>query len=240
MKCKIKTFALTVWITILFMACGDPKMPQLATEQRWNLETLKNRAVENLNSDNWNITLFKQDVENYNKFAEIFIKYPLNNHPFPVADYDYAVYSNPFTMKMDSIIFKGIQIGEYEDPNSDRVSTKLTLIVLTNNDKIEPESFVDSRNYPYLTAEGSFNLPQNEFKWIFSSSPDGYSNLFFSMKLFDLRFGETIIIYPQNDNSFLYTQIEASPNDYSEFNDYVKMIKENERNLNRLKQISEK
>lgn len=137
---------------------------------------------------------------------------------------------------MDSLVFKGIQIGEYKDSNSDSLTTKLMLIVLTNNDTVEPESFVDSRNYPYLTAEGNFNLPQNEFKWIFSSTPDGFSNLFFSMKLFDLRFGETVMIYPQKDNSFLYEQIDESPNNYSKLEDYIKRIKENKRNLNRLKQ----
>ena len=44
------------------------------------------------------------------------------------------------------------------------------------------------------------------------------------MKLFDLRFGETIIIYPQIDKSFFYEQIKDSPNNYESFEDYQKSI----------------
>lgn len=227
MKLIIKLFTIASLTTTLFLSCEITSQPvEQTVERKWDLNALKNRAESNLDSSKWNHALLKQDIETYNKYAEVFEKYPLNNFPFPIADYDYAVYSNPFTIHIDSLIFKGIQIGEYEDPNSNDIITKLTLIVLTNNDKVEPETFVDSRNYPYLTAGGVFKLPQNEFKWVFSATPDGFSNLFFSMKLFDLRFGETVIIYPQKDNSFLYEQIDESPDNYSKFDDYIKRIKE--------------
>lgn len=223
--------------SILVLSCKNSTLTKtINTKQIWSLKTLKNRSKENLNVDKWNKALLAQDLKTYNEYADIFEKYPLNNYPFPVADYDYAVYSNPFSIKIDDIIFKGIQIGEYNDSNSNKITTKLTLIVLTNNDNVEPESFVDSRNYPYLTAEGNFDLSGNKFKWVFSATPDGFSSLFFSMKFFDLRFGETIIIYPQKDNSFFYEQIDESPNKYVKFEDYIKKVKENKRNLNRLNQ----
>jgi len=195
--------------------------------QKWNEQTLKERAMSNLDSSQWNQTLFKQDIETHKTYAEIFEAYPLNNYPFPVADYDYAVYSNPFTIKTDSLIFKGIQVGEYVNPDSDSIITKLTLIVLTNEDNVEPETFIDSRNFPYLTAEGNFRLSNQNFEWVFQASPDGFSSLLFSMKLFDLRFGPTIIIYPQKDNSFLYDQIDESPNNYATFEEYTKKTTEN-------------
>src|SRR5574343_105686 len=116
--------------------------------------------------------------------------------------------------------------GEYLTPESDTVITKLALIVLTNDNSVEPESFIDSRNFPYLTAEGNFPLPQQNFEWVFQATPDGFSSLFFSMKLFDLRFGETIVIYPQKDNSFFYQQVNESPNNYATFTDYTDKIKE--------------
>lgn len=199
--------------------------------QSWNLNDLKDRAMENLDSNQWNQALFEQDIETHFKYAEIFEQYPLNNYPFPVADYDYAVYSNPFTIKIDTLIFKGVQVGEYVNSDSDSIITKLTLIVLTNDDKVESETFVCSRNFPYLTAEGNFRLPKQNFEWVFQATPDGFSSLFFSMKLFDLRFGQTIIIYPQEDNSFLYVQIDESPNNYSKFEDYTEKIKENKNHL---------
>lgn len=238
MKLTKLFFTSVVLTIILLLSCEQLQPVQQITKQKWDLNELQNRAESNLDSTKWNQSLFEQDIETYTKYTDIFETYPLSNHPFPVADYDYAVYSNPFTLNIDSFIFKGIQIGEYINPDGDSITTKLTLIVLTNNDKAEPESFVDSRNYPYLTAEGNFNVSQNNFKWVFQSTPDGFSCLFFSMKLFDLRFGETIIIYPNKDHSFFYEQLEKSPNNYSTFEDYLKSIKSNKRNSERLKQWS--
>ena len=85
---------------------------------------------------------------------------------------------------------------------------------MTNDEDAEETTLVESRNYPYLTAQGIFKTADNQFDWVFHYSPDGYSTLLLNMKLFDLRFGETIIIYPQQDKSFLYDQIKDSPNHY--------------------------
>ena len=45
------------------------------------------------------------------------------------------------------------------------------------------------------------------------------------MKLFDLRFGETVVIYPQYNNSFFYDQIKDSPNNYDSFEMFKSSIK---------------
>lgn len=95
---------------------------------------------------------------------------------------------------------------------------------MTNDKDAEETTLVDSRNYPYLTAQGIFKVVNNEFDWVFSASPDGFSTLILNMKLFDLRFGETIIIYPQTDQSFFYEQITDSPNNYESFEDFQKSI----------------
>lgn len=232
---KYHLVILTPFLIALFLACSTNKQVYPAS-QNSDLSTLKNRVVANSNSHKWKQSLLDQDLETFHNYADIFEKYPLNNYPFPVADYDYAVYSNPFVLEVDSIIFNGIQIGEYLNPNSDSITTKLTLLVLTNKDEVEVESFVNSRNYPYLTAQGYFNLPTNNFNWVFSATPDGFSSLFFSMKFFDLRFGETIVIYPQANDSFVYDQLEESPNNYSNFEEYLQRIKANEKIIDRLKQ----
>lgn len=209
---------------IVLSSCKNEIDLNTSKGNEWDVTKLKEKAMENIDSRQWNKTLFEQDIETYAKYAETFKSYPLNNYPFPVADYDYAVYSNPFTIRLDSLIFKGIQIGEYEGPDSDKVSTKLTLIVLANDDNVEPETFVNSRNFPYLTAEGSFQIAEQNYQWVFQATPDGFSSLFFSMKLFDLRFGETIIIYPQEDNSFLYVQVDESPDNFTNFDDFITKI----------------
>lgn len=216
---------------ILFNSCQESvksdSLTQTAEEKNWDIEKLSARADQHLDTSKWDIALFNQDIETYYKYSEIFQSYPLNKSPFPVAEYDYAVSSIPFSIEMDSTVFKGVRIGEYENPESDKVIDKLTLLILTNDKDAEATTFVDSRNYPYLTAQGIFKVINNEFDWVFSASPDGYAVLIINMKLFDLRFGETIIIYPQTDQSFLYEQIKDSPNNYGNFDDFKKSILNN-------------
>ena len=200
---------------------------QISNENNWNIQRLKDRAIQHLDSSKWDKELLIQDIETYNKYSDIFNSYPLNKSPFPVAKYDYAVSNIPFTVEKDSLIFKGVKIGEYENPESEKVIDKLTLLILTNDKDSEENTLVESRNYPYLTAQGIFKVSNNDFDWVFSASPDGYSTLLINMKLFDLRFGETIIIYPQMDKSFLYDQLEESPNNYENFEDFKKVILNN-------------
>ena len=219
---------LIIILGVLFYSCLEREKSnsdtQTAEEKKWDIKKLNNRAVQHLDTTKWDIKLFNQDIETYNKYSEIFLSYPLNKSPFPVAEYDYAVSSIPFSIEIDSTVFKGVRIGEYENPESEKIIDKLTLLILTNDKDSEEATLVDSRNYPYLTAQGTFEVINNEFDWVFSASPDGYSTLLLNMKLFDLRFGETIIIYPQTDKTFIYEQIKDSPNNYGNFEDFQKSI----------------
>lgn len=216
---------------LLLYSCKDIEKTksnvQGSNENNWNIQKLKERAIQHLDSSKRDKKLFNQDIETYNKYSDIFNSYPLNKSPFPVAKYDYAVSSIPFTIEQDSVIFKGVRIGEYVNPESEKVIDKLTLLILTNEKDLEENTLVESRNYPYLTAQGILKVTNNEYDWVFSASPDGFSTLLINMKLFDLRFGETIIIYPQLDKSFLYDQLEESPNNYEDFEDFKKVILKN-------------
>ncbi|WP_107038080.1 hypothetical protein [Brumimicrobium mesophilum] len=221
-----------ILITILFglflSSCEEKEklnsLDKNSEVNEWNIEKLSIRANEHLDSTKWDLVLLSQDIETYNTYSEIFQSYPLNKSPFPVAEYDYAVSSIPFSIAIDTAVFKGVRIGEYETPESEKIIDKLTLMILTNDKDAVENTMVDSRNYPYLTAQGMFKVSNNEFDWVFSASPDGFSTLLINMKLFDLRFGETIIIYPQTDKSFLYEQIKDSPNNYKDFEDFQQSI----------------
>ncbi|WP_418513462.1 hypothetical protein [Corallibacter sp.] len=218
-------------VGLFFSSCQERESSNSVTENteinEWNIERLNNKSIQHLDSTKWDKELFHQDIETYIKYSEVFNSYPLNKSPFPVAEYDYAVSSIPFSIELDSTVFKGVRIGEYENPESEKIIDKLTLLILTNDRNSEETTLVDSRNYPYLTAQGIFKVTNNEFDWVFSASPDGFSTLIINMKLFDLRFGETIIIYPQSDKSFLYEQIKDSPNNYGNFENFKKSVMNN-------------
>lgn len=229
---------LTFMLGLLLMSCthrgpsitGQNDLPQ----KDWDTQRLKIRAEQHLDRSQWDTLLFGQDVETYAKYSEVFESYPLNKSPFPVAKYDYAVSSIPFSIDMGREYFKGVRIGAYDNPEGEQVTDKLTLLVLTDDPNAEESTLVESRNYPYLTAQGIFSVYDQTFDWVFSASPDGHSVLLVNMKLFDLRFGETVVIYPRKDGSFFYDQIEESPNDYKDFEGYKNRITTlfNERNTN--------
>lgn len=230
MKNKI---LISIIIGCTFYSCQIGKEPVRKTNtneiSQWSIQDLNQRAEQHLDSLNWDQQLLKQDIEAYDKYSETFKSYPLNKSPFPVAEYDYAVFSIPFIIEEDGHIFKGVRIGEYENFESEKIINKLTLIILTNDKEAEESTLVDSRNFPYLTAEGYFKVSNNEYDWVFSASPDGFSTLIINMKLFDLRFGETIIIYPQSDKSFFYDQIKDSPNNYADFEEFKSSIMNKEK-----------
>lgn len=225
-------------IGLIFSSCQEKDKNDALSDnpevKEWDVKKLNSRAIQHLDSTEWDLKLFEQDIETYGKYSEVFNGYPLNKSPFPVAAYDYSVSSIPFTIETGANILKGVCIGAYEHPESETINHKLTLLVLTNDKDSKENTLVDSRNYPYLTAEGTFEVRNNEFDWVFSASPDGFSTLILNMKLFDLRFGETIIIYPQKDKSFLYGQIKDSPNNYGSLKEFKKKIMDNPEVKNQL------
>ena len=204
---------------ITLSACVEDKscVEHDLTQKKGNslYEALRERASDNVDSSKWDKDLYRQDIEIYQNMPGVFDGFPLTKTPFPVAVYDYAVSSTPLNLVVDKQMFKGVYIGEFENLDSDKVIDKLTLLVLTEEKDADDNVLVESRNYPYLTAQGTFYEPDSKYDWIFASSPDGLSTLIVNMKLFDLRFGETVVIYPQTDKSFLYDQIDDSPNNYS-------------------------
>jgi|TARA_R110000737_G_scaffold348572_1_gene382723 hypothetical protein len=228
-----------LFLGYLFYSCSDKKIQQSdllsSGSHKWSIEALNQKASDHLDSTKRDNDLFKQDIETYAKYPEVFQSYPLNKSPFPVAEYDYAVSYVPITIIMDGKVFKGVKVGECEDPDCEKVIDKLTLLVLTNDEEAEELTMVDSRNFPYLTAQGYVKFSNHEYEWTFSASPDGFSTLLLNMKLFDLRFGETVLIYPQSDNSFLYDQIKDSPNNYASLDQFEKSILANERVKSQLK-----
>lgn len=188
----------------------------LSQNKEWNLNQLQKRNITHLDSINWNVKLFNQDKTTYKQYKEYFKGLPLTISAFPVADYEYAVASESFKLTLDSISYKGINIGYFKDENSEEVTYELTLVFLSNQAESNENSFVQSRNYPYLTAEGTFTEFNTKYDWVFTKSPDGFSFIMLNMKLFDLRFGKTILVIPQKDGSFYYNQINLERNTFKE------------------------
>lgn len=212
---------------ILFTSCQNKQLNNQIMNDNWTYGGLSTYVLQQIDSTKWDKKMLDQDIELLRNFPDVFNDYPTNKSPFPVVEYEYAVSSEPIVIKNKNSIIKGYLIGEYENYESETIINKLVLLVLTNDENSEDATYVISRNYPYLTAEGYFKTTIDTYNWVFSSSPDGFSTLFINTKLFDLRFGKTIIIYPQKDGSIRFHQFKVSPDDYSDFMDFKNFILSN-------------
>lgn len=213
----MKSFRIHLFVVVLsVVSCaGNEKQSKTVRSQENSVfQQLKERAEAHRDSARWDKELFVKDQETYQKYASDLQSYPIRKTPFPVADYDYAVSSEPFDFQFENHLFKGVSIGEYPDPESEDPKIGLTILILAKDPKMEENTLVESRNYPYLTAEGIFQSEQERFDWVFAQSPDGFATLIVNMKLFDLRFGKTVVIFPGKNHAFTYLQLKLSRADF--------------------------
>lgn len=221
------TIQLKLWLLgslSLLCACSTSEPPQSNQKETALLQGLEKRAADNLNSETWNLERFQEDKKMYAQYKEAFSVYPLNCSPFPVAEYEYAVASMPFSIQDSTKTLKGICVGEFATVDSEEPQYGLTIVVVAQNETYSEDVFVQSRNYPYLTAQGIFASQKHHFDWVYAKSPDGFSFCFVNMKLFDLRFGETIVLFPEAEGAFSYQQIRQNPHQYKSLDAFKAVI----------------
>lgn len=187
-------------------------------------DSLKLKASNNQNPNKWNEKLFEKDKE----WLKNSNSKPLNSLAFPVEKYEYYVFNKPYNFNIERNTFSGISFGENIGGKEGKFNFKyeINLIFYTRTKSYQIEGDVSSRNYPYLTIQGSLDLA-HKFDFVGTKSPDETGFLIINMKTFDLRFGKTILIFPNSDNSFYYLQLEENPNSNDEFDNYLKRLGSN-------------
>ena len=190
------------------------------------LDTLKAKAKNNQNPEKWNNELFENDK----KWLKESKSKPLKSLAFPIEKYDYYVFNTPFNFEIGNENFSGITFGENIGGKENKFIFKpeLTLIFYTRDKEIQINGDVSSRNYPYLTIQGQVEII-NQFDFVGIKSPENSGYLLVNLKSFDLRFGETIIIFPNKDNSFYYLQLEEKPSLDESTETFIEKIKADKR-----------
>ncbi len=70
-------------------------------------------------------------------------------------------------------------------------------------------------------------------------SPENSGYLIVNLKSFDLRFGETVIIFPNKDNSFYYLQLDEKPSVNEKSEKFIERIKKDKR-ISEMAELSNK
>jgi hypothetical protein len=190
------------------------------------VDSLGTKAKNNQIPEKWNMELFNNDK----KWLKDTNSKPINSLAFPVEKYEYYVFNKPFNFEINNSHFSGISFGENIGGKEDKFIFKheLTLIFYTNAKDYQVNGDVSSRNFPYLTIQGQLEL-NNTYSFVGIKSPEDAGYLIVNLKSFDLRFGQTIIIFPNKDNSFLYLQSDEKPVMGGDFNEFIDRVKNDAR-----------
>lgn len=191
------------------------------------IDSLRTKAENNQNHEKWNQDLFLKDLEwlKYNNAK------PLKSIAFPVEKYDTYDFTKFFNFKVANFNFSGVSIGENIGAKEDKMKFRHDFcLVFFTKDTIKTIDNVDvnSRNSPYLTFQGTFKLKQ-QFDFVGVKSPDEKGFAMISMKVFDLQFGQTIIIFPNDNGSFYYVQVKEKPILNEDFSNFVERLKINDK-----------
>lgn len=200
------------------------------------IDSLRVKSINNQNPDKWNTELFENDK----KWLLNSKSKPMQSLAFPVETYDYYVFSKPFNFQINEAHFSGISFGENTGGKENKFIFKheLTLIFYTEDLDHQINGDVSSRNFPYLTIQGQLQL-NDIYDFIGVKSPDNSGYLIVNLKSFDLRFGQTILIFPNKDNSFYYLQSKEKPMEGEKFEEYLIRIKKDKRILDMIKLLIE-
>lgn len=190
------------------------------------VDSLESKAKNNQIPEKWNMELFNNDK----KWLKDTNSKPINSLAFPVEKYDYYVFNKPFNFEIEKEHFSGISFGENTAGKDDKFVLKheLTLIFYTGEKEYQVNGLVSSRNFPYLVIQGQLDL-NNVYDFVGVKSPENAGYLIVNLKSFDLRFGQTVIIFPNSDNSFFYLQSDEKPDTGEDFNDFLNRIKSDHR-----------
>ncbi|WP_394992869.1 hypothetical protein [Emticicia sp.] len=191
------------------------------------LDTLRTKAENNQIPTKWNIDLFSKDI----KWRESDKSKPLKSLAFPVEKYDTYVFTQPFNFKIQNSNFAGISTGENIGGRENKMIFRHDLcLIFFTKDTLTTISKADviSRNSPYLTFQGTFKSTE-QFDFVGVKSPDDKGFLMVSTKAFDLQFGQTVIIFPNENGSFYYLQLTEKPIPNEDFSKFIDRLKSNEK-----------
>lgn len=217
-------------IALIFLATN------LSCVAQTTIDSLMAKSINNQNPEKWNTELFENDK----KWLINSKSKPMHSSAFPVETYEYYVFSKPFNFQINEAHFSGISFGENTGGKENKFIFKheITLIFYTEESNYQINGDVSSRNFPYLTIQGQLQL-ESIYDFIGIKNPDNSGYLIVNLKSFDLRFGQTILIFPNKDNSFYYLQSKEKSIEGEKFEKYLTRIKKDKRILDMIKLVIE-
>lgn len=191
------------------------KESHMVTKPFWTKKKLEERAMLQNNPD----SLDMERLLKVSKYAPSMWKkdMPIHFTAFPMLPYESAGNAN----KSFNIEFKGNKIktesillgkdihNEHRFKDENKLDEIVfTIIVLTDSVDQDQTSYVSSRNHPNYIAEGTIPTSRGPIDWISIQNADDTAYAVISMRLFNLNFGQVIIVNPKKDSTLRFLQVK--------------------------------
>lgn len=218
------TSLIIIGLLILIFSCtekNDEKIKEDKTQNKfWNDSIAQNHFNNRNDSLTWDMEMFNSELSNK---SEPSID-PINFGVFPNPDYD--------LLGEDS--FKGLGVaGTYKEIgdktiqytsffvkknelNKDDLGERnndvfFNIIILT--DTLDTQNYnlksgaIISRNHPNYIGQGSIITKENKIDFVAFQTIEDHAYAIVNMRLFNLKYGNTILIAPQKDQSLRSLQL---------------------------------
>ena len=184
----------------------------------WNSKRRTEYSQRKLDSSKWNMEMFRQDLEALQKYSWP-TKAALSGIPTPVPEYPNfgGALMNP-TMKIGDQEIRGTTLawGKYDvnqhlfQNETDDLLVYLNIFVLTDMpDPKNCKKAMVSRNWPHILSTGKQKTSIGDVDWVQVGFADDNNYAFINQQIFDLKFGNTIIVAPQKDGSLQFLQLDG-------------------------------
>lgn len=234
-------FKLLFLLTICF-GCSEEEKEQTETSV-WTSSMIEAHLANREDSTKWDLEMFRSDLENNMPF-----ELPFSNGVFPVPKYDLLAkksfkgvgnFAYPggegseLKIGAKTILFNSFFVGtNFFNQNyiAKKAKDEVFFHILVLTDFVDTLNYshvsseIVSRNHPDYVGQGFYKTKTNSIDYSAFITADRNSYAIVNMRLFDLKYGRTIIIAPQTDNSFRSMQIESPPLSSEQIENYTKKL----------------
>ncbi|TDQ33361.1 hypothetical protein [Zeaxanthinibacter enoshimensis] len=162
--------------------------------------------------------------------------FPIYVGSFPVAEYNTpgnGTMGFPLKIGERDVVSRSVFIrrGEQNEsllkPLNKNSEVLINLLCLTDDVSLPNPSIVTSRNHPNYLAEGTFNSRNYKTDWVVIRAYDGKSYAIINMKFFNLKYGRTILVAPQQSGEIHFKQLQDELLEETEVELYLDQLTRN-------------
>lgn len=226
----MKNYPLFVLCLIVF-SCSPGDKTETMTVPEWTESNARQHVLNRENPETWDMKMLNDDIGHIAYYKESQLPF---TGVFPEPHYEIQMkgtftgsgnvggevqlegrnifYNSFFTGRN---INNAPYIGEKED------EIFFLILVLTDMEEDEYNSHISSRNNPDIMGQGRFDTKDSKVDYIAFLTADRDNYAIVNGRLFNLRFGRTILVAPQKDGTFRSKQIDSPLMEADDVSAYV-------------------